>query len=133
MKAKDLNKFLMYWVVNTLLLFTAVYLMPNAYALGNMNYQPVVAAVVAGLALTFVGFSAKVFAKGAGISKRGRYPMFLYYWVANAAGIWLIARVADVTGFGIARYYWAILLGFLASALHWSLRQGLKRVKLVEK
>lgn len=130
MKAKDLKKFLAFWVVNAALVYSADYLMPNGYELGNANYQPVMAALVAGLALTFVGFFAKVFAKGAGINKRGRYPMFLYYWLANSAGIWLIARVADLTGFGIARYYWAILLGFLASLLHWGARQVMKNLKL---
>ncbi|KKQ25192.1 MAG: hypothetical protein US62_C0003G0021 [Candidatus Woesebacteria bacterium GW2011_GWA1_37_8] len=112
-------------------MYLANYLMPSYYELGNMNFTPMSAGLVAGFALTVVGFVAKTFAKGAGLTKRGRYPMFLYYGFANSAGIWVIARVADLTGFGISRFYWAILLGFLASLTHWLVRQGLKKSKLL--
>src|SRR3989344_7512638 len=131
MDSKQLKKFFVYWVVNSALMYLVNYLMPNYYVLGNVNFTPMSAGLVAGFALTLVGFIAKTFAKGAGLTKRGRYPMFLYYGLANSAGVWVIARVADLTGFGIARFYWALLLGFLASATHWLVRQGLKKGKLL--
>lgn len=132
MNSNEVKKFLIYWTVNSILIALITYLLPNYYELGNMNLTPFSAIVVSGFALTLVGYLAKIFARGAGINKKGRYQALIFYGIANSAGIWIIARVADLTGFGIARYYWALVLGFLASITHWLVRQGLKKYRVIK-
>lgn len=57
--------------------------------------------------------------------------MFIYYWIAGSASIWIVARIAVVSGFGIARFYWAIGLGIFIALAHWTLRQAFKGIKLI--
>ena len=59
--------------------------------------------------------------------------MFFYYWLTNFVAIWILARFAALSGFGIEAYYWAISLGFVANLVQWVLWTVLDKAKLVEK
>lgn len=65
------------------------------------------------------------------IKLNGRLKNFILYWGVNSAAIWVLARIPALTGFGIARYYWAIGLGLALNLGQWLTRQGLKTVKMV--
>jgi hypothetical protein len=50
--------------------------------------------------------AAKGLAKNRNFTIKGRAFMFLYYWGAASVAIWLIARIANVSGFEIVRFTW---------------------------
>jgi uncharacterized membrane protein YvlD (DUF360 family) len=57
--------------------------------------------------------------------------MFLVYSAVNAFGIWLLGRIAPVSGFGLAAFYYAVYLGIIASVAQWLLRQIFKAATLL--
>lgn len=132
MNKKFLLRFISYWISNTLVLSLANSLYPDFFELGNANLNSTLAAVFSGFLLTVLLFLARGLARTQELPKKGRFVMFVYYWLAGSAGIWLIARIATVSGFGIARYTWAIAAGFATALSHWILRQALKGMKMVE-
>jgi hypothetical protein len=124
-------KFLGYWVVNTLVLALANTFFPEAFELGNMYLSTPMAAILSGFLLTALLFLAKGLARSKYFTVKGRAIMFIYYWLAASAGIWVVARIATVSGFGIVRFTWAIGAGFAVSLSNWLLRQAYKGMKLV--
>ena len=56
----------------------------------------------------------------------------MFYWIVNTLGLWFLARVAELSGFGIASYFWAIGIGFVLNFLQWALWTTLEKYKLVE-
>jgi len=112
-------------------MYYAESLYPFAYALGNADITPTKAAIFSGFLLTIAGRAAKDILPNWGIKTTGRYKKFVVYWLVNSAAIWLIARFAFITGFGISSYYYALALGFVSTFLQWIARQVFKKAKLV--
>jgi len=129
MDPKNPKKFVIVWAVNSFLLVLANSLFPESLELGNASLGTTVAAVFSGFLLTLFTRLAKPVAKNLKLVAKGRYVMFMFYWVVNSAGIWLVARVAGLSGFGIARFTWAIGLGLFATLTQWAVRQAFKKVK----
>ncbi len=124
-------KFIGYWVVNTVVLSLANSFFLGAFELGNAYLGVPAAAILSGFLLTTLLLLAKGLARNKYFFVKGRIIMFVYYWGAASAGIWTIARIANVSGFGIARFTWAIGAGFVISLANWLLRQVYKGTKLI--
>jgi uncharacterized membrane protein YvlD (DUF360 family) len=130
-RLKHYLRFVLIWLANSLLVYIAFALYPSSYALGTAFIPAGLAPFVAGLLLTLICRLGKILLPKIGIELKGRYAKFLYYWLVNSAAVWIIARFAPYTGFGIAAYYWALLLGFFTSLVQWLLRQAFKRSNLI--
>lgn len=131
MDRKFVTKFVAYWIVNSIILGLANAFFPTSFVLGNAFMVIPTAAIFSGFLLTTLLFLAKGLAKGGNLAKKGRLFMFLFYWGSAAFGIWLVARIAPISGFGIARFTWAIAAGFVVSLTNWLLRQAFKGMKLL--
>ena len=131
MDNKFVTRFVGYWVVNTLFVALANSFFTGSYTLGNAFFSAPVAAAFSGFLLTVLLLLAKGLAKTQNFTKKGRMFMFLYYWGSASISIWLVARVANISGFGIVRFTWAIALGFAIAISNWVLRQAFKGMKLV--
>lgn len=130
MDKKFVTRFTAYWAVNAVVLSLASSFYPMAFAMGNAYLSVPVAALVASFLLTVMLFLARGLAKTQNLAKKGRYVMFMYYWGSASVGIWVVARIAHVSGFGIARFTWAIAVGLGVAFTNWLLRQALKGIKL---
>jgi len=130
MDKKFVMKFVGYWVVNTLVLALVNTFFPDSFELGNAYLITPIAAVVSGFLLTTLLVLAKGLARSKMFKVQGRLIMFAYYWVAASAGVWVVARVADISGFGIVNFTWAIAAGFAVSLTNWMMRQAYKGMKL---
>ncbi len=128
MDKKFCIKFIGYWTLNALVLSLADSLFPDMFELGNEYITTPSAAIFSGFFLTVLLFMAKGLAKTFNLNKKGRYAMFLYYWLAAGAGVWLTARAADVSGFGVSRFTWALACGFAISFSNWLARQAFKGI-----
>src|SRR3990170_3235475 len=102
------------WAINTVLILLANSYFPQNYVLGNAVIPPLYAAIFSGLLLTVFDRAAKPVIKKLIKDERGRYIMFGIYWFTNFVGIWLIARISFLSGFGISKFTYAIILGFVA-------------------
>lgn len=130
MDKKFAFKFVGYWVVNSLVLALANSFFLNTVVLGNAYLGTPAAAVFAGFLITVLLLMAKGLARTKLFMIKGRLMMFVYYWGAAAAATWLTARIANVSGFGIARFTWAIGIGLAVALSNWLLRQVFKGMKM---
>src|SRR3989344_5322381 len=121
MDRKFIVRFVAFWSINSIVLALANSFFPGSFALGNAFLSIPMAVVFSGFLLTILLLVAKGLAKSRELTIKGRFFMFLYYWVAASGAIWLIARVAHVSGFGIARFTWAIGCGFAVAFSNWLL------------
>src|SRR3989304_1359910 len=124
MDKKFVLRFVSYWIVNTVVLSLTNTLFPGEFELGNAGLSIPAAALFSGLLLTVLLLVARGLARSKYFLIKGRLLMFVYYWGATSVAIWLIARVASVSGFGISSYKWAIALGFATAFIHWIVRQA---------
>ena len=123
---KPYIRFLIVWVVNSGLIFLANSYYPGSFVLGNAVMTPVTAGILTGFFLTLFTLFSKSFSKK---FLENRYKMFGYYFLVNSVGIWLLARLSVITGFGIPAFYRAFYLGFITVTAQWLARQGFKKFK----
>ena len=131
MNKKFSLRFVVYWIINGLILSLANSFFPHAFEMGNANLNIFTAVIVSSLLLTALLLLARGVARKLNLTGKGRYLMFLYYWGASSVSIWVVARIAFFSGFGIARYTWAIGVGLVVAFSHWLVRQAFKGAKIV--
>lgn len=118
------------WLVNSFIIYLIFSLYSNSVVLGNSWLSPFFSALVTGLLIVVVDHLAKHINKFfLHFNKKSR--MFGLYLAANIIGFWVLARIPSVTGYGIVRFTWAIILGVVVTLVQWVVRQGLKAGKLV--
>lgn len=126
-------RYLSVWALNSALIIAAATYYSSSYVLGNAIIPPVTAGIFTGFLLTvFDRLPQPLFTKFE-IKTKGRLVMFIFYWLVNSVGIWIIARLSFLSGFGIVSFFWAFTLGFIVCLGQWALRQLFKSLKLLEK
>lgn len=134
MSSKFFIKFLLIWVVNSLVIWAASSLYSSNFVLGTASISLTGAVIISGFLVTLLCKLAKIlFIKLINLKKTSRVAMFVFYWLINAAAVWITARLAPYTGFGISSFYWAIILGFVLNFFQWVFRQILKVFNLEPK
>jgi len=128
---KQYVRYLIIWAINTGVIMLANTYWPSNYVLGNAVIPPIYAAFFAGFLLMVFDKAMKPIIKRLIMKERSRYIMFGIYWFVNFVGVWLIARISVVSGFGISAFYFAIALGFVACVAQWLVRQFFKLVKFI--
>lgn len=131
MDKKFAVKFVGYWIVNSVILGLANAFFPANFVLGNAFLNVPVAAVFSGFLLTVLLSMAKGLARTMKHSKNSRIIMFAFYWGAASFGVWIVARIALISGFGISNFAWAIVAGMIVSFANWLMRQAYKGMELI--
>ncbi len=125
--------FLSFWLLNSILLYLAELLFPAYFVLGNFWLSGPAAMFWVGLWISIIVWIAQSLPEKFNVKIDGPLKMFTYYWLVNLAAIWVLARFAQLSGFGITAFYWAIFLGLIANVTQWGLWKGLEAAKLVVK
>lgn len=134
MDSKFYLKFLLIWLVNSLIIWAASSLYPSNFVLGTANISFFGAVLISGFLVTLFCKIIKIlFVKLVHLKKTSRLIMFVFYWLVNAVVIWFIARLAPFTGFGISSFYWVTALGFVLNFFQWVARQVFKAFNLTAK
>ncbi len=110
---KKILPFVLFWIVDSLFIYIASIVFPLAFVLGNFRFSIFAAIVWAGLWIAVLGWLANWLVEKSKMKLNGFWQMFIFYWFANSAAIWITAHLATVTGFGIASFVWAIGLGLV--------------------
>lgn len=122
--------FLGFWIVNSIFFYLAFLVWPSAIVLGNNIRSPIVASMLSGFLLTIVVALAPPIMKLTGLKIKEESKQALFYLIFNVVGIWLIARMATFTGFGIVSFWVAVVLGVAANFLQWGVwKITLKKAK----
>lgn len=102
---------LSFWITNSLFFYIAYIVVPNLLVLGNNIRSPVIASMLAGFLLTIFLAIAPIVLDLFNVKIKNDNNMTFMYLSVNVIGIWLIARLAVLTGFGISSFWVAIFLG----------------------
>ena len=123
--------YLLYWILNSLVLYAAFALFPDWVVLGNARHLPVEAAIYAGFWLTFFVWCMWDFIFIRGVKLEPESLAISYFLFVNALGVWLVSRYAHLTGLGIANFGWAFLVGGVADLIQrfvWRTLLGRNRI-----
>ena len=123
--------FLIYWLLTSLSIGLLSLLFPSSVVLGNMRLLPLEASIYAGFWITFFVWSMWDYVLVRKASLEPFLLKFLFFFFVNSLGIWLVSRYGEkYTGLGIVSYWWALILGGVATLLQivsWNL--GGKKLK----
>jgi len=112
-KLKKYYGFISFWLLDSLLLYLATVVYPAAYTLGTFRLSVFWAAVVAGFIWTVLVWFSKPIVAIVKLKVPDKMKTF-FYLLANFVALWLVARIAPYSGFGVASFVWAFLLALVA-------------------
>lgn len=117
---------LFFWLINSLVFLVVRSFVPDLLVIGNAFMSATTAAFMSGLLLAvavmlvepvFNVFKIKV-------NKESRW--WLIYLFVNTEVIWLLGRLADFSGIGLASFWVAIILGIIVTPLQWKTWLGVE-------
>ena len=113
MDQKKAVSFLTFWVVNTVVLLIANAIFGGNVAVGNQSISTGLSAIFAGLVLTaLIPLAPKAVEKsGYKIKNQNIWPAI--FLASNIVVLWILKRLAVVTGLGISSILWVIILAIV--------------------
>lgn len=136
---KMLVSFLGFWVANAVAFLVLSMILPGNVVLGNDKITAPMAAVLSGLILTIIQFLVQPALEKSGfleslrsssgdsrivglrIKNQNVWPAI--YLVVNFIGIWVIKRLAQVTGLGISSFLFVLIAAIVVTAAGWGVAQ----------
>lgn len=116
---QDSRMFLVFWLVNSLLLYFAPLILVGMIVTGNARLAPFLASIISGFILTTaIAVTQPVFG-WLKIELKDEWQWALVYFFVNVLGLWVIARYADLTGVGLASAWVAVIFGAVANIVQW--------------
>lgn len=121
------------FLLNVLIIYLAASIYPSYIRLGNSNIYNIAALIVTALALTFIQGVSKEAKKRLNLKIKNDWVWIFIYAVINSIGLWLLARGANYTGFGIVSSFIAVVLGTVLALVQYLVRKVVFPVKKEEK
>lgn len=116
---QDSRMFLVFWLVNSLLLYFAPLVLVGMIVTGNARLAPFLASIISGFILTTAIAVAQPVFTWLKIELKDEWQWALVYFFVNVLGLWVIARYADLTGVGLASAWVAVILGAVFNIAQW--------------
>lgn len=119
------NNNVMFWltmgVANALVLYIASMVFPTMVVLGNAGLSNFMAAILTAALLTVLLYLVKPVLQASKVKVKGNMAINITYGAANIVGLWVLAKMAVYTGFGITGFIVAIALGIVLSAVQFGI------------
>jgi len=132
---KKLVNFLSFWVSNTVILLLASAIFRNNVVLGNDKISKPVAAIIAGLILTALIFIIPPITEKSGYKIKNENIWPAIFFVGNIIVIWIIKRIAVISGVGISNILWVLILGVIVTLVELVITRvtGAMKLKILSK
>ncbi len=108
--------FLVFWGINSLLLYLASLVFPGNFVLGTAKHSILVAAILSGFLWTLLLWLSKYIQIR--IKVKGELKKSLFFFGVNFVSLWLVARFAPYTGFGVTSFVYPLGLAAVAEVIH---------------
>ena|SRR3989304_1956021 len=118
---KDLIPFIAFWIADLVLLYLAVLFMPQYFTLGTYRLSTTTALIIASLVWTIIVWLVNPVLKRLKVEIKGTLQMAVFFWLANFAALWITARLAPYTGFGVSRFTWILGLALIANLVQFGI------------
>jgi len=110
--------FLGFWVAASLVFLIVSLIAPNAVVLGNDKVSGLVAVLAAGFILVAIDYIVLGVLQNLKVKIKNEYAWPLMFFFVNGIVIWLIKRLADITGVGVSSFIYVGVLSLLITAAH---------------
>ncbi|OGD93076.1 hypothetical protein A2697_02090 [Candidatus Curtissbacteria bacterium RIFCSPHIGHO2_01_FULL_41_44] len=138
MNQKQLVNFLGFWVANTVVFLLASVIFGGNVVLGNDKLSGPMAAILSGLILTVAGALIAPAVEKSGFKKSlqgldlaNTFGLKIkdaswagVFLIVNVVTIWVVKRLAIVTGLGISSVLWVLMLAALATLAQWGVAKA---------
>ncbi len=119
MNQKQLVNFLSFWVGNSVVFLIAAAVLKGNVVLGNDKVSPSLAAIIAGLVLTLITTLTPQVVEKSGFRLKDDKLWALVFLVVNFVTLWVIKRLAVLTGLGISSILWVFVLAAVVTLVQW--------------
>ena len=119
MKSQNLVLWLSIALANAIVLYVASMVVPASVVLGNNAVSNWLAAILTALILTAALYGIKPVLKAVNLQVKGDLSINITYFVTNMAGLWVLGRLANYTGFGVSSFVVVIVLGFVLNLVQY--------------
>ncbi len=109
-RLKKLKNILIYTIHNSIFLYFSYIFFPSKFVLGNAKLSFWAAVFVSGFVWTLILKRLLLT-----IQTRSRFVRFVLSWIFNFVALWIVARIAPYSGFGVVKFTWLIGLAFIAN------------------
>ena len=113
MDQKKAVSFLTFWVVNTVFLLIVNAIFGGNIVVGNQSISTGLSAIFAGLVLTALIPLAPKAVEQTGFKIKNQNVWPVIFLSLNIVTLWILKRLAVVTGLGIASILWVIILAIV--------------------
>ncbi len=108
--------YLLYWLVNAVVLFGLSWIFPNSVILGTNKFVPLEAAIYSGFWLTFFIWTMWDFIIAREVKLEPAPLAFIYFLFVNILGIWIVTYAGRYTGIAVAGW-WILVVAVFADSL----------------
>jgi len=126
---KQIVNFLSFWVANTVALLISAAVLGGNVVLGNDKVSASVAAIIAGLILTVITTFTPRIVEKSGFKVKDDKLWGVIFLSVNFVGIWVIKRLAILTGLGISSILWVLILAVVITLVQWGVAQATGAMK----
>lgn len=116
---KRYKQYLLFWLINVLLLYVFSLIFPSSVTLGNSIFKPYQALVFSGFIWNMALWVYEAAIKDLEIPQDNSTVMMLGYLFVNFATLWLIARFAFITGIGVSSFVYISILAVVANFIQY--------------
>lgn len=120
------KKFIIFWLVNVVLLLVSAMLFPFNFTLGNSFFSSLQAAVFVGLVWNLVLWYTGPFFEDLELKLEEPMQMMAAYLLMNFATLWILARLAVITGLGVSSWMYVLGLALVGNFLQYYVWQSLE-------
>ena len=113
MDQKKAVSFLTFWVVNTVVLLIVNAIFGGNFVVGNQSISTGLSAIFAGLILTALIPLAPIAVEKSGFKIKNQNVWPAIFLASNIVVLWILKRLAMVTGFGISSILWVLILAIV--------------------
>lgn len=124
MNQKKLVNILSFWVANSVTILISAAVLKGNVVLGNDKVSPSLASVIAGLILTLIVTFTPQFVEKSGFKIKDDKLWALIFLAVNFVGLWIIKRLAILTGLGISSILWVLILAVALTLVQWGVAQA---------
>ena len=132
MDQKRAVAFLTFWVVNTVVILIAGTIFGGNVVVGNISISTGLSAIFAGLILTALIPLTPIAVEKAGYKIKNQNIWPVIFFASNLVVLWILKRLAMVTGLGISSILWVIILAVIMTAAELAVAKGTGAMEAME-
>jgi|WetSurSiteA1Bulk_404760.scaffolds.fasta_scaffold11874_3 hypothetical protein len=120
---KRFKKFILPWIHGSVFIYLASQVMPGKFVLGTHKLSLLAAIIISGFLVTVLVDVADLFLARIKTIKLNKITKAFAFWIINFVALWIVARIAPYSGFGVVKFTYLIGLAFATNLIQLALKK----------